>query len=85
MQTVEIATAMHMVQTNTVNRAAIECYDGRRWCIVLRGKQDYVLRSERQNPRPFVGVETAIKVVHSMGLRSAEIDFKRWNPDQKTI
>lgn len=85
MQSVEIATAMHLVQINAVNRAVIECFDGRRWCITLRGRQEIVLRSERQNPRPFAKIETAVGVVHSMGLRHAEIDFTKWNPNQATI
>lgn len=85
MQAVEIATAMHLVQINAVTRAVIECFDGRRWCIVLRGRQEMVLRSERQNPRAFVKLETAVGVVHSMGLRHAEIDFSKWNPGQTTL
>lgn len=85
MQSVEIATAMHLVQINAVNRATLECFDGRRWCIVLRGRQEIVLKSERQNPRAFAKLETALGVVHSMGLRHAEISFEKWNPNQGTI
>jgi hypothetical protein len=85
MQSVEIATARHLVQTAAITRAAIECYDGRRWCIVLRGRADFVLRSERQNPRPFATIETALVELKALGLRHAEIDFARWDRQQNTL
>ena len=85
MQAVDINTAMHLVQTNAVNRAIVQCYDGRRWAILLRGRAEFVVRSDRQNPRSFGKVETALGVIRDMGLRHAEIDFERWDPDQSTL
>ena len=85
MQAVELNTALHLVQTNAVNRVTIECFDGKRFCIVLRGRAEFLLRSDRQNPRPFAKIETAMSVVHSMGLRHAELDFTKWHPNQSTL
>lgn len=85
MQAVDINTAMTLVQNNAVNRATIECFDGRRWCIVLRGRAEFVLRSDRQNPRPFAKIETALGVLSETGLRHAELDFSKWDPDQSTL
>jgi hypothetical protein len=85
MDAVEINEAMHLVQVNAVNRVIIECFDGRRWCIILRGRQEFILKSARQNPRAFAKIETALSEVHRLGLRNAEITFTRWNPNQATI
>lgn len=84
-QAVDITTAMHLVQANTVNRVTIECFDGRRWAIILHGRADFVLRSDRQNPRAFAKVETAMTEVRRLGLRHAAVDFEKWEPNQATI
>lgn len=84
-QPVDLAAAMYLVQANSINRVTIECFDGRRFAILMHGRADFVLKSERQNPRAFVGVEAAMKVVRSLGLRSASLDFAKWDPNQKTI
>lgn len=82
---VNIATAKALVQTNAVTRAVIECMDGRRWKIILRGRQDFTLKSERKNPKPFVKLETAIAEIKGLGLRTAEIDFVKWHSEQTTL
>jgi hypothetical protein len=85
MDSVTIDTARHLVATNAVTRAIIECFDGRRWCIVLRGRQEFVVRSARQNPKAFGKVETALVEIQGLGLRHAEIDFMKWHREQSIL
>ena len=68
-----------------MTKAIIQCFDGRRWAIVLRGREEYVLKSARQNPRPFAKIETALTEVQGLGLRHAEVDFVKWHRDQGTL
>lgn len=85
MDSVTIETAKTLVATNAVTRAIIECFDGRRWAIVLRGRNEFVIRSARQNPKAFAKVETALVEIQGLGLRHAEIDFSKWHRDQSTL
>ena len=85
MQPVTIDTAKTLVGSAVVTRATIECFDGRRWCIVLRGRQDYLLRSARQTPKPYAKIETALDELKGFGLRLTEVDFSKWSPDQNTL
>lgn len=85
MQSVTIETAKTLVAANAVTRAIIECFDGRRWAIVLRGRDEFMLRSARQNPKAFAKVETALVEIQGLGLRHAEIDFARWRREQSTL
>jgi hypothetical protein len=85
MQSVTIETAKTLVATNAVTRAVIECFDGRRWCIVLRGRNEFVVRSARQNPKAFAKVETALVEIQGLGLRHAEIDMVKWHREQSTL
>lgn len=85
MQSVDITTARALVQSATVTRAVIECFDGQRWAITLRGSMEFQLRSQRKNPKPFVKLETALAEIRDLGLRHAEIDFKKWQPGQTTL
>lgn len=84
-QSVSLETAKTLVSSNTVTRAVVQCFDGRRWAIVLRGREEYVLKSARQNPKAFAKVETALVEIQGLGLRHAEIDFVKWQRDQATI
>jgi hypothetical protein len=84
MQSVSIESAKHLVTVAAVTRAAIECFDGRRWCIVLRGREEFVLKSARQNPKAFAKIETALAELQGLGLRHAEIEFKKWERGQST-
>ncbi|MEB0133671.1 hypothetical protein, partial [Pseudomonas sp. CCI2.4] len=77
--------AKTLVATNAVTRAIIECFDGRRWAIVLRGRNEFVIRSARQNPKAFAKIETALVEIQGLGLRHAEIDFTKWHRDQSTL
>lgn len=85
MQSVSIETAKLLVSTNAVTRAVIECFDGRRWAIVLRGRDEFVLRSARQNPKAFAKVETALDEIKGLGLRHAEVNMEKWQRDQTTV
>jgi hypothetical protein len=85
MDSVSIETAKTLVGSNIVTRAVIECFDGRRWCIVLRGRQEYLVKSARQNPKAFATLETALNEIKGFGLRSAEIDFTKWQREQTTL
>lgn len=85
MQSVTIETAKTLVATNAVTKAVIECFDGRRWCIVLRGRNEFVVRSARQNPKAFAKVETALVEIQGLGLRHAEIDMVKWHREQSTL
>lgn len=85
MDSVTIETAKTLVATNAVTRAIIECFDGRRWAIVLRGRNEFVIRSARQNPKAFAKIETALVEIQGLGLRHAEIDFTKWQREQATI
>lgn len=85
MQSVSIDTAKLLVSTNAVTRAVIECFDGRRWAIVLRGRDEFVLRSARQNPKAFAKIETALEEIKGLGLRHAEINMEKWQRDQTTL
>lgn len=85
MQSVSLETAKTLVSSNTVTRAIIQCFDGRRWAIVLRGRDEYVLKSARQNPRSFAKIETALTEIQGLGLRHAEVDFVKWHRDQGAL
>lgn len=84
-QSVSIETAKTLVRSNTVTEAIVECFDGKRWAIVLRGREEYVLKSARQNPRAFAKIETALIEIQALGLRHAEIDFVKWDREQGTF
>lgn len=77
-----VLTGKTLVATNAVTRAVIECFDGRRWAIVLRERDDFVLKSARQNPKAFAKIETALVEIQGLGLRHAEIDFTKWQREQ---
>jgi len=85
MQSVSMETAKALVSSNTVTRAIVQCFDGRRWSIVLRGRDEYVLKSARQNPRAFAKIETALSEIQELGLRHAEVDFAKWHRDVTTL
>jgi hypothetical protein len=82
---VSIDTAKTLIATAAVTRAVIECFDGRRWAIVLRGRDEFVVKSARQNPKAYAKIETALDELRSFGLRHAEIDFQRWDREQNTL
>lgn len=85
MDSVSFESAKHLVAANAVTNAIIQCVDGRKWTIVLRGRHDLVLKSERQNPRRFSTIETALGEIRKMGLSRADIDFEKWQPEQQAM
>lgn len=78
MQSVSIETARQLVAINSITRCSIECFDGRRWAIVLRGREELILRSSRQDPKAYARIETALSEVKGLGLRHAEVEFSKW-------
>jgi hypothetical protein len=70
-------SAMHLVAVAAVTGAVIESNDGHRWCIVLLGREECVLKSARRNPKAFAKIETALAELQGLGLRHAEIEFKK--------
>lgn len=84
-ESVSIETAKALVRSNTVTKAIVQCFDGRRWAILLRGRDDFVLRSARQNPKAFAKVETALVEIQGLGLRHAEVDFVKWQREQAPV
>jgi hypothetical protein len=85
MKSVAIETGRTLVAANAVTRAVIECFDGRRWAIVLRGRDEFVLKSARQNPKAVAKIETALVEIKGLGLRHAEISFEKWDREQSTL
>lgn len=83
MESVNIETARALVRSNTVTKAIVKCFDGQRWSIVLRGRDEFVLRSarDRHEPKAFAKVETALAEIRGLGLRHAEINFEEWRRD----
>lgn len=65
-QNLRINFRKSQVATNAVTRAVIECFDGRRWCIVLRGSDEFVLKSARQNPKAFAKIETGLDEIKGL-------------------
>lgn len=84
-QSVSLETARTLVSSNTVTKAIVECFDGKRWAIVLCGRDEYVLKSARQNPRAFAKIETALVEIQALGLHHAEIGFVKWQREQATL
>lgn len=86
MKSVTAQTAKTLVAAKTVSKAVIECFDGRRWAIVLKGgKEEFVVRSVRHNPKAFAKIETALVEVKEIGLNSAEVDMAKWHREQSTL
>ena len=85
MQSVSMETAKALVNSNAVTKAIVQCFDGRHWAIVLRGRDEYVLKSARQNPRSFAKIETALSEIQVLGLHHAEVDFVKWHRGQTTL
>ena len=83
MQAVNIEVARHLVRANAVTRAVIECFDGRRWAIVLHGNEEFILRSARQDPKAYAKIETALDEIKGLGLRTAEVEFSKWQCEQE--
>lgn len=81
MDSISFESAKHLVAANAVTNAVIQYVDGGKWTIVLRCHHDLVLKSERQNPRRFGTIETAINEIKKMGFSRADIEFEKWRPE----
>ena len=85
MRSVTIDICKTLVAIQSVTRATIECFDGRRWVSVLRGREEFVLKSAKQNPKSYAKLESALLEVQGLGLCHAEIDFTKWQREQATL
>lgn len=75
---VSFDTAVTLVQAGSVTSATIKAIGGKYWSIILRGRNEFVLKSDRLVLRRFATLETALGEIQKLGLRRAEIDFERW-------
>ncbi|NIA56715.1 hypothetical protein HAV22_24130 [Massilia sp. TW-1] len=78
MNAINLDVARHLVVSGAVSAAAIECVNGHKWAITFVGKVKYILKSERQSPRLYGTLETAIAEIKELGLTRCEIHFGRW-------
>jgi hypothetical protein len=68
-----------LVLTKAVTQAEVRCVDGEKWAIFLHGGSDFVLKSERQSPRRFALLETAMDEVRRLGLTRCEVNLEQWH------
>jgi hypothetical protein len=78
MNSISFEAARCLAAAAAVTGAEIRSIDGRKWMVVLRGNTDFVLKSERQNPRRFGTIETAMAEIRQLGLQRCEVDLERW-------
>lgn len=78
MNSINLQTAKCLAVAQALSSAEIQCLDGKKWVIVLRGQSDFVLKSDRQNPRRFGTLETALAEIRHLGLQRCEINLERW-------
>jgi hypothetical protein len=78
MNSINLEAARCLAAARAVTSAEICCLDGRKWIIVLRGNSDFVLKSDRQDPRRFGTLETAMAEIHRLGLQRCEVNLEKW-------
>lgn len=78
MNAISLEAARHLIVSGAVSAAAIECVHGRKWVVTFLGKVRYVLKSERQNPRLYGTLETAIAEIKQLGITRCEVNFGQW-------
>lgn len=78
MNAINLEAARHLVLSGAVSAAAIECVNGHKWAVTFLGKICYVLKSERQSPRLYGTLETAIAEIKQLGLTRCEVHFGQW-------
>jgi hypothetical protein len=79
MDFVGFEAAKFLVLAKAVSHAEIRCVDGQRWAIFLHGGSEFVLKSERQSPRRFALLETAMEEVRRLGLIRCEVNLEQWH------
>jgi hypothetical protein len=79
MNFITVEAAKCLVLAKAVTQAEIRCMDGQRWAIFLHGGSDFVLKSERQSPRRFALLETAMEEVRRLGLTRCEVNLEQWH------
>ena len=68
-----------LVLTKAVTQAEVRCVDGQKWAIYLHGGSEFVLKSERQSPRRFALLETAMEEVRRLGLTRCDVYLEQWH------
>lgn len=75
---INLEAARLLIVSGAVTAAGIECVSGRKWAVTFIGKVGYVLKSERQTPRLYGSLETAIAEIQQLGLTCCEVRFAQW-------
>ena len=79
MEAIGLVAAKCLVSAHAVTGAEIRCLDGRKWIIILHSGNSFVLKSDRQNPRRFATLETAVAEVRHLGFQRCEVNVERWD------
>lgn len=82
MNAINLEAARHLIVSGAVSAAAIECVNGHKWAVTFFGKVRYVLKSERQTPRLYGTLETAIAEIKQLGITRCEVHFGQWTGKQ---
>lgn len=78
MNSVNLEAARSLVAASALTGAEVTSLDGKKWVIILRGNIDFVLKSDRQNPRRFGTLETALAEIRDLGLPRCEVNLENW-------
>jgi alpha-ketoglutarate-dependent taurine dioxygenase len=78
MNSISLEAARCLAAATAVTSAEIRSIDGRKWMVVLRGNTDFILKSDRQNPRRFGTIETAMTEIRHLGLQRCEVNLEKW-------
>lgn len=78
MNAINLDAARILIGAGAVSSAVIACVNGRKWAVTFLGQAPYILKSERQSPRLFGTLETAILEMKQLGLTRCEVRFDEW-------
>ena len=78
MHSVNLEAAKSLAAARALTGAEVASLDGKKWIVILRGNTDFVLKSDRQNPRRFGTLETALAEIHELGLQRCEVNLEKW-------
>lgn len=78
MNSVNLEVAKSLAAASALTGAEIASLDGKKWIVILRGNADFMLKSDRQNPRRFGTLETALAEIRHLGLQRCEVNLEKW-------
>lgn len=78
MHSVNLEAAKSLAAAGALTGAEVVSLDGKKWSIIFRGNVDFVLKSDRQNPRRFGTLETALAEIRHLGLQRCEVNLEKW-------